>query len=110
MGDEAGGLLVFVLVALAAIWMVWHYHRGRELVVHWAHRHGYTLEECGYRHVARGPFLWASSKSQAVYRVKVRTHDGQIRWGWVRCGGWISGLFSDQIEVRWDAAPDEPPS
>jgi hypothetical protein len=48
-----------------------------------------------------------SSNAQAVYRVKVRTRDGRLRRGWVRCGGWLSGVLSDQVDVRWDARAPE---
>lgn len=103
MDIDTGGLLIVASVLLAAVWVGWHYLRGRELVQLWADRQGLVLEECGYRHLARGPFLWTSSKSQAVYRVRVRGRDGAVRRGWVRCGGWISGVFSDEVVVRWDA-------
>jgi hypothetical protein len=32
----------------------------------------------------------------------VRDKAGHVRSGWVRCGGWFAGLFSDKITVRWE--------
>lgn len=103
MGSDVGGLIMGVALVFGVVSLAWHFMRGRELVEEWARQHSYALEECQYRYLTRGPYLWASSKSQAVYRVKVRTPDGQVHWGWVRCGGWIAGMFSNQVDVRWDA-------
>jgi hypothetical protein len=29
-------------------------------------------------------------------------YQGNLRDGWVSCGGWFLGLFSDHVEARWD--------
>ncbi|MCP4536360.1 MAG: hypothetical protein GY832_04365, partial [Chloroflexi bacterium] len=49
----------------------------------------------------RGPFWW-SGKGQVVYRVEVRDEHGHDYLGWVRCGHWVTGMFSDAVEARWD--------
>ena len=68
----------------------------------WAARNGLQILERDYRALCQGPFVWRCSRGQAVYRVKVRDAEGQVRTGWVRCGGWELGLLSDQVEVSWD--------
>ena len=48
-----------------------------------------------------GPFFWTIGK-QEVYYVTIRTADGQIKRGWVRCGNWFLGVLVDEAQVRWD--------
>jgi hypothetical protein len=90
------------MVVIAVTSIVWHFSRSRSLVERWAAGNGYELLNAEYRNFFRGPFFWMTSKSQTVYHVEVRDQSGRIRSGWVRCGSWWSGLFSDQTEVRWE--------
>jgi len=50
------------------------------------------------------------SRSQKVYRIKVRDNQGEILAGWARVGGWWFGLFSNTVVVKWDSelAPGKP--
>jgi hypothetical protein len=93
---------VTLAVLLAASLMFWHLKRSRELLERWADDNRYQIVESSYRHLLRGPFFWTSSKGQTVYRVTVRDAKGVERSGWVRCGSWWTGLFSDKVEVRWE--------
>ena len=43
-----------------------------------------------------------TAKPALVYYVKARDQQGNIRSGWVRCGSWWWGLWSDQTQVRWE--------
>ena len=94
------GILAFITFVIVMI--VWHYSRSRQVLENWANENNYRIVSSEYRNFFRGPFFWTSSKSQTVYYVTVETADGQTRSGWVRCGGWFWGLFSDTAEVRWD--------
>ena len=82
--------------------MIWHYSRAEEIVTRWARENGYEIVSSERRVFRRGPFFFWTSEGQEVYYVTVRTADGQLRRGWLRCGGYFSGLWSDQAEVRWD--------
>jgi hypothetical protein len=55
-----------------------------------------------YRSLRRGPFWWRTSEGQTVYYVTIRDGRNNLRHAWIRCGGWLAGLFSDQVDVRWD--------
>jgi len=46
---------------------------------------------------------WFTGNRQDVYRVTVRTADGGIRSGYVRCGGFWMGMLSDKVTVEWDS-------
>jgi len=96
------GMSVLVLGVLAIASLFWRFTRSKSIVEKWAEQNGYEILESDYRMLARGPFFWRSSEEQAVYHVKVRDGEGRIRTGWVRCGGWFLGLFSDKTEVKWE--------
>jgi hypothetical protein len=95
-------LFVFAFVAFVAATMFWHFSRSRQILEDWASSNGYKIVSSEYRTFFKGPFFWTSSKGQTVYYVTVETADGQTKTGWVRCGGWFIGLFSDRAEVRWE--------
>jgi len=95
-------LLVFVVIAFAVGMFVWHFSRAEAILQRWARDNGYEIVSKEYRWFRRGPFFWWTSKGQEVFYVTIRTMDGRHRRGWVRCGGWLLGVFSDQADVQWD--------
>jgi hypothetical protein len=94
--------LVACVGLVAALAIVWHFSRAASLLRQWAEENGYCVVHSEYRYFFRGPFFWTTSNGQAVYRVTVEDSEGSLRNGWVRCGGWLLGLFSDHVEARWD--------
>ena len=92
-----GTILLFVVFLLAC-----QIIRPRQILNRWAAANNLEILSADYRWFRYGPFFWTTSKGQCVYYVTVLTHDGWERRGWVRCGGWILGVFSDNAEVRWD--------
>ena len=95
------GPLIIVVVVLGIAGIAWHFSRSRSLLEQWAAENGYQILHSEYRNLVKGPFFW-SSKGQTVYYVKVRDNQGNVRTGWLRCGGWWLGLMSDRTEVRWE--------
>jgi hypothetical protein len=89
-------------VVFVGLMLWWHYSRSDSLLRQWAERNGYGLVSQDHRYLVRGPFFWTTSRGQTVYRVTVEDEGGNRRSGWVRCGSWLLGLLSDQVEVRWD--------
>lgn len=103
--DSSAHLPVTVVMLLLFVMMlIWHSRRSRRLLERWAERNGYRIIDADYRNVFRGPFFWTMGRGQTVYRVTVEVQGG-LRRGWVRCGSRRLGLFSDQVEVRWDETP-----
>jgi hypothetical protein len=92
--------LIIIPIVIAMLWF--HMARSRSLLRQWADGNGYRIVKSSYRTAWRGPFAWTSSKGQTVYRVIVQDPAGNHRTGWVRCGGYLVGLLSDQVEARWD--------
>lgn len=102
-GEELAPLLIVAGVALFfALAMWWHLGRSRALLRRWASRHGIRLLVWEYRWFSRGPFAWTTSNGQAVYRITAEFPDGDMKRGWARVGGWLLGLLSDRVDVRWD--------
>ncbi len=89
-------------VVFVGLMMWWHYSRSDSLLRQWASRNGYRLVSQEYRYLLRGPFFWTTSRGQTVYRVTVEDEGGNLRSGWVRCGGWFLGLLSENVEACWD--------
>ena len=94
------GFAVFIaiVVSLAAL----AYSRAGIILRRWAESNGYEIVGSRYCRFNVGPFFWTTSNWQYVYYVRVRLPENQERRGWVRCGGWLSGVLSDKAEVRWD--------
>jgi hypothetical protein len=100
-GDAAK--IIFALAAFVGLggYFYLFISRSSALLRQWLKENQYQLLRAEPRVLRRGPFWW-SSKSQAIYRVEVRDRAGTLRKGWVRLGSWLRGVFSDQVEVRWD--------
>jgi hypothetical protein len=101
--DRLTGTVVLLCVVAGMVW--WSYARSRSILSQWAKDHSYEILESEYRFFLRGPFFWFTAKSQTVFFVKIRDPDGNIRTGWVRCGGWWLGLLSEKAEVKWKTSP-----
>ena len=76
-------------------------HKVAENVHVWAEENGYEILSSEHR-LTGGRFWWRKSKGQEVYYITIKTSEGQTRRGWVRCGGWFLGVFSNQADVEWD--------
>ena len=101
---EMQGLFAIAAVAVLIILSLWwHFGRSSSLLHDWAENNEYRIIRQQYRYFFRSPFLWTSTKGQAVYYVVIEDSAGASRSGWVRCGGWWFGLLSDNVEVRWDS-------
>jgi hypothetical protein len=95
---------VFIMGAVAVVIVlkfVWEFAQSNSLLNQWASENGYHIIRQEYR-TFKGPFFWTSSNGQTVYYVVVEDSEGNRRRGWVRCGGWWFGLWSDQVDVRWN--------
>lgn len=102
MNDGFQVLAVLAVIAFVAWSFTWHFSRSRTVLETWADENGFEIIRSEYCHFMRGPFFLTTSKGQTVYYVTVRTRSGHVRTGWVRCGGFFLGLFSDAAEVRWE--------
>jgi hypothetical protein len=101
---ELFGIILGVLGAatFVALLLWWRFSRSSSLLEQWAEQNGYRIITQQYRYFFKGPFFWTTSEGQTVYYVTIEDGQGHRRSGFVRCGGWLLGLLSDNVEVRWD--------
>jgi hypothetical protein len=100
-----GAILCASLVSTAFIAWSWMFHaRAKTIVQKWAAEHKYLVLrfESPFH---TGPFNFLTTgRGQIVFLVTIRDGTGLERKAWVRCGSYMgSVLFSDEIEVRWEA-------
>lgn len=72
----------------------------------WERAHGYELIR--YRRRYFGP--WPCNGARFVFYVRLWDAHGQIRRGWIRCGGYWTGARKTRVEVCWErtSAPPAP--
>lgn len=102
--DDTFLFVIFIGLAcvIGVMSIAWSNNRSQQIVESWASRNGYTLLSAEQRHMMRGPFFWTTARGQTVYYITVRDQHGMVRSGWLRCGSWWLGLWSDQADVRWE--------
>ena len=98
-----------VLIPIGILSVIWHFTKSAKMLEEWARANGFRLLAKEYRWFAKGPFFWRSGKNHAVYRITVQDRLGQVHHGWARCGGWFLGIWTNQVEVRWDEQPTHRP-
>jgi hypothetical protein len=91
-----------MVAAFVAGSIQWRISRSRSLLKQWGDENGFDILQSEYRNLFRGPFSLTTSRGQTVYYVRVRDNEGKEHSGWIRCGGWIMGLVTDKVEVRWE--------
>jgi hypothetical protein len=91
-----GAMVVLALAAIA--W--WHYPRSNAILKKWAEANGYRILEQQYRLFLKVPYTFSTADGQTVFYVTVQDKHGAVRRGWVRCGGWWLGLWSDKVQVK----------
>ncbi len=99
-----GGFVLFF--ALGALY--WEGSRSNDIIQAWANKNGLHLlssQRCFF--TLATPF-WAAinSKNRPIYRISVEDSSGNRMAGYALCGGIFMGLWSDGIQVKWDAPFD----
>lgn len=97
-----GAFYLIFIVAIVVVSTMWSRSRSNDIIDQWAQTQGFHVLLREERTFFRGPFFWRAGKNQTVYYVQVRDMQGELRTGWLRCGGMWLGLLSDQVEVEWE--------
>jgi hypothetical protein len=93
---------VFFLILIIA-YMAWYCHQSRSILKQWAEACGYKLLRVRRSFALGGPFFGRTSKAQALFHVRLYDPElRRIRRAWVRCGGFWSGMSSDEVVVSWE--------
>ena|SRR5947207_4805601 len=95
-------VIIVLIVGLPIVYVIGIYRRTGRMLSRWATRNGYRIIESERRKILKGPFFWSSSNNQIIYRVTIQDAYGNIYRGWVRCGNYFWGAWTDELDVRWD--------
>src|SRR5215831_10050757 len=99
--------LIVVLSLAGTLFSVLSFMRRNSVALshleQWAQNNGYSLLEQKPVWLMPLRVFPLVSRSQKVYRIKVRDNQGEILAGWARVGGWWFGLFSNTVVVKWDS-------
>jgi hypothetical protein len=85
--------LLLVFATLVFLSTKWHHSRSQRILERWAQSNGYEILSSKH---------WEIITGQEVYCVTIRTSEGEVRHGRVRCGIWILGTFVNIVKVRWE--------
>ncbi len=92
--------ILLIIVTIAAL--ILKTSRSQSLLDQWAQQNGFRIVNSERRMLMRGPMFLTTTKGQEVYYVTVEDQAGKVRSGYVRCGGKMLGMLSDNVDVRWD--------
>ena len=95
-----GACLVLVPLAIAHT-----LRRGRRLVEKRVKAEGLEPVSMEARFFRIGPFSYVDAKHYSFFRVTARAQGGRTRFGYARAPGFITGLYSKDVELRWDDSP-----
>ena len=103
MENDIVSMTILVVIAVGILYGAYTFMKTRseEILNKWAYENDYQILELQPKVFNRGPFIWAS-KSQSIFWVAVEDAEGTQRTGWVKCGSYMGGIFSDKVEVKWD--------
>ena len=99
--------IVAVLTVGIGFHLFWTYYRkdGYRELEKWADRQGYTILYSELRHFKTGPFFLSTrSRLQHVFYVTLEDKEGKQSKAWIKVGGVILGLLSNEIEVKWESS------
>ena len=98
-----------LLLIAAGVWLLFaiETRRCRGMLHRWCAENGYDLVSMHRSWAIFGPFPFRS-KHQTVWRIVADDRKvGRRRRGHARCGGFFSGLWSDQVTVEWQFTREE---
>lgn len=94
--------LALGLPALFIVFAIGVHRRASTLLYDWAARNGYRIIESERRRYRKGPFFFNSSNNQVVFHVTVQDAYGNVHHGWVRCGSYQLGTWTNDVDFRLD--------
>jgi len=92
---------LFVLVGLSGY--LWSRRRFRRMLDRWAANEGYEIVFLESQWFGWGPFPMICSKNNALFRIIVKSENGQMRYGWVRLSLYWWGSTKEKIEEKWES-------
>jgi len=81
------------------VFLVVYILRGRLVLKRWARANGFQILKSEITSSFAGSFTW--NYGQIIYFVRVRDQDGKTRDGWVKCGSFYLGVWSNKTATKW---------
>ena len=98
--DALSGIQFFLIFAAV---LVVHFVWAKRRINQWASRNNYNVLKCKICLINIGPSSYfGTSGGQSVFKIEVENHEGKIRTGYARAGGFFFGLLRERVEVKWD--------
>lgn len=95
--------LIFLTVAVGFGLIWWFRPSAEDNFQKWQTANNFEVIRRETVSAGQTPFPKLSmSKDETFYHVQVKTQDGQIKSGWVRCAGKFTALLSAPSEAVWD--------
>lgn len=97
---------LFLVLTSMAVLIAWPFlllrrKRIDTFVNQWAKENNYELIKYQERVFSPFTFSRSRSKNQEVVFVEIKDQEGRHREGWLKLGGYFSGLFSYKAECKW---------
>jgi hypothetical protein len=93
-------VIVFILCFVLG-WNFYYVRLAERILRRWAAEHDF--EVVSFKRVIFGhPFgFMINSRSQVILAITVRDRKGRERSGWLKCGSFWAGVFSNEAQVKW---------
>ena len=95
-------LITAAIVISPSALVVWQRYRRYAILRQWEARQPYVWIEYKKRHYFKEPSLRDAFTRETFYQITAYNRKGRIRRGWLRCGSWWLGSFTNRIQVSWE--------
>jgi len=94
--------IIFLFIVILMLHITWAKYRIKQ----WAARNNCTITKCKICLTNIGPFSYfGTSGGQSIFKIEAINHEGEIKKGYARAGGFFFGLLRKRVEVKWDSNP-----
>ena len=87
-----GNNILILGVSVIVIVLVLMYSRAQIILRTWADENGYKILSSIMRFLGRGPYKYTLLGKQWVFHVTIRTSDGTVKTGYIKCGSFFWGV------------------
>ena len=90
-----------LIILLFALDYFYSLRAGKPLLKEWAMDNGYELLNVQYGLIRVNPFFFNFIWKKRLFRVTVKTREGNQRGAWILLGDALSGLRVKEFEIKW---------
>lgn len=101
-------LITAAIVIPPTVIVVWHRYRRYVILPQWEARQPYVWVEYQRRPYFIEPSFRDAFSRETFYQITAYNRKGRIRRGWLRCGSWWLGSFTNRVQVSWEPYEKQP--